>query len=110
MSLLTVRNIVGFTKPPKGTALFFAVPMALRKVDELVVTTTVTNSTAETSLGTMTLPAVTLTSQGAAAFLMAGTVLNTTNAGGTVRLRSKIVIGGVHCHLGRNHRDHLLNG
>ena len=93
-SLLTVRNIIGFTKPPRGTAVFFQTPMTVRKVDEKVATTTITDTTTETILASMTLPAVTLTSQGAAAMTVSGTFLNQSTATESIRLRGKIEIGG----------------
>lgn len=94
MSLLTIRDVVGFTKPPRGSAVFFAEPMSLRKVDEKTNTTTVTNSTAETTLGSFTVPALVLFNKGAAAVSVAGTVLNDTTAATTLRLKAKLIIGG----------------
>jgi hypothetical protein len=68
--------------------------MSVKKIDELVATTTIINSTAETSLGTMTIPASVFVGQGGAAMSMSGTVLNTSAAAGTARLRAKVILGG----------------
>lgn len=92
MSLLTVSNWVG--KPPRGPQLFFLHDMSVRRVDEMRSTVTVQSTTAQTTLDTLTVPALSLTGGGAVRLNAVGTVVNTSQAGGTVRLRAKLVIGG----------------
>lgn len=94
MSLLTVSNRVGFTRPPRGPALFFLADMSVRRVDELRSTVTVQSTTAQTTLDTLVVPALSLTGGGAVRLTAAGTLKNATQAAGTVRVRAELVIGG----------------
>lgn len=81
------------TKPPHGPPIFYALAVASRRLDENSTTVTVTNSTVETVLASLTMPAQTLTSTGAARFTAVGAVSNTTVAGGTVKFRAKLSDG-----------------
>lgn len=92
-TLGTISDRIGFTKPPHGSPLFFVSPVAVRKVDQKVSTTTVISSTAETLLASFALPALTLVNQGGARAIVGGTIRNHVTAGGTIILRSKITIG-----------------
>lgn len=95
MSLLDLSNAVGFTKPPRGGKLWFGgSDVAVRKVDEIVSPTTYGNSTSETVLGSMTIPPLSLSNQGGARGYFAGTIRDDTLPTETVRLRTKLVIGG----------------
>lgn len=76
--------------PPRGDPVFFVLPVASRRLDENSTTISVTNTTAETTVATLTMPALTISSTGAARFMAAGTISNTGVAGGTVTLRAKI--------------------
>ena len=93
MSLLTARNAIGFTKPPRGPALWFTNDMSVRLYSRLVTTTTLANSTAQTTLASFTVPALSLTNQGGVRAHFAGTLANATSTG-TVTLRAKLVITG----------------
>lgn len=92
MALLTVRNVVGFTKPPRGPALWFINDMSVRLYSELVTTTTLTNSTAESTLASFSVPALALSNQGGIRAHAAGKIRFTST--GTVRLRAKLVLSG----------------
>lgn len=93
MSLLSVSDIVGFTKPPRGSMVFFVSPMAVRKAGEKVSTTTLTNSTAETLLASFTVPALTHTNQGGTRSVVVGTMTNASTSAVTVTLRAKLTVG-----------------
>lgn len=94
MSLISISDRIGFTKPPHGSAVFFITPMAVRKADEITVTTTVANSTTQTILGTLDIPAMSFVSQGGAAGVVTGTIRNHVSAGATIVLRATLTIGG----------------
>lgn len=93
MSLLTARNVVGFTKPPRGPQLWFINDMSVRLYSELVTTTTLNNSTAESTLASFSVPALAFSNQGGVRAHAAGTLANATSTG-TVTLRAKLVLGG----------------
>lgn len=93
MSLLSVSDRVGFTKPPHGSMVFFVSPMSVRKAGEKVSTTTLTNTTAETLLASFTVPALTHTNQGGTRSIVAGTLTNNSTSAVTVTLRTKLTIG-----------------
>lgn len=93
-TLGTISSRIGFTKPPRGSALFFTSPVSVRKVDQKSTTTTVISSTAETLLASFALPALSLVNQGGARAVVSGTLRNHISTGATVILRAKITIGG----------------
>lgn len=93
MSLLSVSDIVGFTKPPRGSMVFFVSPMSVRKAGEKVSTTTLTNSTAETLLASFTVPALTHVNQGGTRTLVTGALTNNSTSAVTVTLRTKLTVG-----------------
>jgi len=76
--------------PPRGDPVFFVLPVASRRLDENSTTITAVNSTAETTVATLTMPALTIASTGAARFMAAGKITNTAVAGGTVTFRAKL--------------------
>lgn len=94
MSELTVSSRIGFTKPPRGSALFFISPMAVRKADEIFSTITVANSTTQTTLGTLDVPSLTYSAQGASRAIVTGQIRNHVSAGATVVLRAKATVSG----------------
>lgn len=80
-------------KPPRGTPIFYTLAVASRRLDENSTTITAVNSTVETELASLTMPAQTLTSTGAARFSAVGFVSNSAVAGGTVKFRAKLTDG-----------------
>lgn len=92
MSLLTARNTIGFTKPPSGPALWFSNDMSVRLYSELVASATVSNSTAESTLASFSIPALALTNQGGLRTHVSGDITAATTA--TVTLRAKLIISG----------------
>jgi hypothetical protein len=91
MALLTVRNAVGFTKPPRGPALWFRDDMSVRLYAAKASPTTMGNSTTQTTLASFTVPAFAFSGGG-----VRGVVSGTISAGSTttVTVRSKLVISG----------------
>lgn len=93
MSQLSISDKVGFTKPPHGPLLFFLSSMAVRQAGTKVSTTTLSNSTAETTLASFTVPAMTHISQGGTRSIVVGTLTNATTGAVTVILRTKLTVG-----------------
>ena len=93
MSLLEVSNVVGFTKPPRGPQAWWSNDVSVRKYAEIVASSTMGNTTAETTIASMSVPALALTNKGGIRGWAAGTVSNATSTG-TVTLRAKLVVGG----------------
>lgn len=93
MSLLSISDIVGFTKPPRGSMVFFVSPMSVRKAGEKFSTTTLTNSTAETLLASFAIPALTHSNQGGTRSTVIGTMTNASTSAVTVTLRTKLTVG-----------------
>src|SRR3990172_5815641 len=93
MSLLQTAPTLGFTNPPHGPPLFFASDVSTRKQASLSSTVTLSNSTAETALVSLTMPALTFVTQGGGRLWVAGTARNSTNAARTVTYRGKLTIG-----------------
>lgn len=75
-------------KPPHGIP-DYTYPMASQKVDENSTALTVTNSASETTVATLTVPALTIRNQGATRLSAMGTVTNSTDTGGAVTFRLK---------------------
>ncbi len=78
--------------PPSGPPPWYADAMTVRKVDENSTAISVSNTTTETTIATMTLPALTLTSTGAARLSATGTIQSSTTVG-TFTVRVKMADG-----------------
>lgn len=91
-TLGTISNRVGFTKPPRGRALWFTNDVSVRKYSEIVASSTMGNTASETTLATFTVPALALANQGGVRSLISGTVANATSTG-TATIRTKLTIG-----------------
>lgn len=77
-------------KPPRGRPPWLSEPVTVRKVDENSTAQSVTNSNSETTISSLTLPALILSSTGAARLSATGTVDKNTGGGETVTLRLKV--------------------
>ena len=77
-------------KPPSGNIPWYSDNVTVRKVDENSTAQTVTNSNSETTVASLTLPALTLSSTGAARLSATGTVDKNTGGGETVTFRVKL--------------------
>ena len=75
-------------QPPSGSPPWYSAPVTVRKVDENSTATSVTNTASETTIATMTLPALTLSSTGAARLSAVGTIKSSTTVGNfTLRVK-----------------------
>ncbi len=77
-------------KPPRGEIPWFNPNVTVRKVDENSTAISVNNDSSETTIATMTLPALILASTGAARLTAYGTVNKDTGGGETVTFRLKL--------------------
>ena len=77
-----------FIRPPGGDYPWYANPVVVRKVDENSTAITVSNTMTETTIHSLTLPALTLASTGAARLSATGTIDK--NTAGTATFRLKI--------------------
>ncbi len=75
-------------RPPGGNEPWYAEPVTVRKVDENSTAQTSINTTAEVTVSSLTLPALVLSSTGAARLSATGTINK--NTAGTVTFRIKV--------------------
>ena len=80
-------------KPPHGSPPY-TYPMASQKIDGNSTAIEVINSASETTVASVTVPALTIRSQGMTRLSAAGTVTNTTDTGGGVTFRVKAAVTG----------------
>ena len=79
--------------PPHGNPRY-TFPVATRSIDTNSTATTVSNTTTETVVIDVDLPALTIRSKGATRLAAAGTIFNSAAASGTVTYRVKVDDGG----------------
>ena len=76
-------------KPPHGLP-DWTFPMASQKIDSNSTTYTATNSSTEQTISSMTIPALTISNEGATRLTATGIIQNSTSAGGTVTFKVKL--------------------
>lgn len=75
-------------RPPGGSIPWYAEGVTVRKVDENSTAVSVTNTTTETTIANLDLPALTLTSTGVMRMSATGTILNNSTNGVTIRIKA----------------------